>query len=273
MHVEDASGQEIGRVRLEFAEAPPNGASSHDSVASTPDLRARTVVPPTPVALRLKSWLTQRARAGSSETEADSTIATHLRAMSTGCYTVAVIGPKGGAGKTTTALTAGLICAQYPLARPIVVELNPDWGNARELLGDANPNTIQDLLGGLHSVQRRGIGAIQGYVTMWGRLPVLTAPSDPDGMADLSPRDYDRVLRSLAVHYNLIILDCGTSFTQRLNQYAIQTADHIPVVGNPRHATMSKTVEAVRYIASQRYAEKYRGSLAKVDGGETHPGR
>jgi MinD-like ATPase involved in chromosome partitioning or flagellar assembly len=187
-----------------------------------------------------------------------------MAALATGTHTIAVIGPKGGVGKSTTALVAGLVLAQVPLARPILVELNPDWGTLDELLGIANPRTIADLLGDYTAVDRTGIGLLQGYVTMFGRLPVLTAPSDPDAMARLSPRDYDRVLRLLALHYNVILLDCGTAFTQRLNQFAIQRADHLIVVGWPEQATMRKTLAAVDYLASARYERDYRGVLAEI---------
>ena len=184
--------------------------------------------------------------------------------MSTGCRILATIGPKGGPGKTTVALTTGLVLAEAPLARPIVVELNPDWGTIDQVLGDANPRTIQDLLQNLTAVNQAGIGLLQGYVTMWGRLPVLTAPSRPDAMARLAPRDYERVLKLLSVHYNLIILDCGTAFTQRLNQFAIQAADHLQVVGWPDHPTLQKTVAAIDYLASSRYAHDYQGVLAEL---------
>ena len=147
-------------------------------------------------------------------------------------------------------MTAGLVLAQVPLARPILVEVNPDWGTLDELLGTRQSrSTIAALLADYTAVDRTGIGLLQGYVTMFGRLPVLTAPSDPDAMAKLAPRDYDRVLRLLALHYNVILLDCGTAFTQRLNQFAIQRADHLIVVGWPEQATMRKTLAAVDYLA------------------------
>jgi len=163
----------------------------------------------------------ERTQPGRIETEHDAKIADFIAMMSTGCRILATIGPKGGPGKTTVALATGLVLAEVPLARPIVVELNPDWGTIDQVLGDANPRTIQDLLQNLTAINQTGIGLLQGYVTMWGRLPVLTAPSNPQEMARLAPRDYERVLKLLSLHYNLIILDCGTAFTQRLNQFAI----------------------------------------------------
>ncbi len=229
-----------------------------------PDLRSRPPVPVVPWPIRAQHWMRDRTQPGRIEAENDLRIADAMAMLSTGCHILATIGPKGGPGKTTVALTTGLVLAEVPLARPIVVELNPDWGTIDQVLGDANPRTIQDLLQNLTAINQAGIGLLQGYVTMWGRLPVLTAPSRPDEMARLTPRDYERVLKLLSVHYNLIILDCGTAFTQRLNQFAIQAADHLQVVGWPDHPTMQKTVAAIDYLASSRYAHDYQSVLAEL---------
>ncbi|MDQ2785995.1 MAG: hypothetical protein M3Y58_13450 [Chloroflexota bacterium] len=229
-----------------------------------PDLRSRPPVPVVPWPIRAQHWLRERTQPGRLEMDHDAKIADFMAMMSTGCRILATIGPKGGPGKTTVALTTGLVLAEAPLARPIVVELNPDWGTIDQVLGDANPRTIQDLLQNLIAVNQAGIGMLQGYMTMWGRLPVLTAPGRPDEMARLAPRDYERVLKLLSLHYNLIILDCGTAFTQRLNQFAIQSADHLQVVGWPDHPTMQKTVAAIDYLASSRYAYDYQSVLAEL---------
>ncbi len=229
-----------------------------------PDLRTRPPGPVVPWPIRAERWLRERTQPGRLEAEHDAKIADCMAMMATGCRILATIGPKGGPGKTTVALTTGLALAEAPLARPIVVELNPDWGTIDQLLGHANPKTIQDLLQNLTAINQAGIGLLQGFVTMWGRLPVLTAPSDPQEMARLTPRDYERVLKLLSVHYNVIILDCGTAFTQRLNQFAIQAADHLQVVGWPDHPTLQKTVAAIDYLASSRYAHDYQSVLAEL---------
>jgi len=244
-------------VPVALPPSPPPGTP-------VPALRSHPPVPVVPWSTRAQRWVRERTQPGRSETEYDARIADAMAMLSTGCRILATIGPKGGPGKTTVALTTGLVLAEVPLARPIVVELNPDWGTIDQALGDANPRTIQDLLQNLTAINQAGIGLLQGYVTMWGRLPVLTAPSRPDEMARLTPRDYERVLKLLSVHYNLIILDCGTAFTQRLNQFAIQAADHLQVVGWPDHPTMQKTVAAIDYLASSRYAHDYQGVLAEL---------
>jgi len=213
--------------------------------------------PTIPWQARANRWFREHLQPGRIEANHDRCITASMVAMATGCRIVAVVGPKGGVGKTTVALTAGRVLAEVPLARPILVELNPDWGTVDTTVGDANPRTMQDLLHHLTAVDRTGIGLLQGFVTMWGRLPVLTAPRFPGEMARLSPQDIARVLRVLAVHYNVIILDCGTSFTGQLTQCALQVADHVIMVTTPDRVAVQKTLAVADYLASDWYARDY----------------
>jgi len=212
----------------------------------------------TPWQARANGWLRTHTQPRRIETDRDRCISAYMAAMATGCRVIAIVGPKGGVGRTTVALTAGLVLAETPLARPILVELNPDWGTVDALLGNANPRTVQDLLYHLTAVDRAGIGLLQGFVTMWGRLPVLTAPRFPGEMARLTPHDIAQVLRVLAVHYNVVILDCGASFTGRLTQFALQVADHLHVVTTPDPGAIRKSLAVVDYLASNHYVHDYR---------------
>jgi len=242
--------------------AAPVGESS-SLLDALPDLRRRAPLPVVPWHVRAQRLVRAATQPGKIEAEHDARIEALLQQIATRPHIVGVIGPKGGAGKSTTALLLGLVLAQYPSARPVLCEVNPDWGTLSELLGRPSTRTVVDVLRDYTAIDRSGIGMLQGYQTMFGRLPVLTVPKDPEVMARLAPRDYDRVLRLLSVHYGLLVLDCGTSFTQKLNQYAIQNADHLVVVGWPEQATMRMTLGAIEYLASSRYERDYRGVLAE----------
>ncbi len=239
-----------------------------DAPAGLPDLRRKSPAPVVPWPLRVQRRLKEATRPGRVEAEHDAAIAGLLPRIAGRTHIIGVIGPKGGAGKSTAALTLGLVLAQYAGARPVLCELNPDWGTLDELLGRPPARTIQDVLRDYTAIDRAGIGLLQGYLTMFGRLPVLTVPNDPEAMSRLAPRDYERVLRLLSAHFSPLILDCGTAFTQRLNQYAIQHSDHLVVVGWPEQATMRKTLGAIDYLASARYAQDYRGVLAETERAE-----
>ncbi len=243
------------------------------SADALPDLRHRAPAPVVPWHRRAQRRFRELTQPGRVEAEADAAIVALLArpTLTSGCRTIAVLGAKGGAGKSTTALALGLTLGTYDAAKPVVMEVNPDLGNVRQLLPSANPRTVQHLLEGLVAAERGGVNRVQGYLTMWGRLGVLTAPQRPDEMARLTPRDYARVLRLLRLYFGTVILDCGTSFTNRLQQWAIQTADHLVLVTQPEEAPLRTTLTAIDYLASAAYAEDYRGvfrEVADAAGGE-----
>jgi MinD-like ATPase involved in chromosome partitioning or flagellar assembly len=143
--------------------------------------------------------------------------------------------------------------------------MNPDWGSLRRLVGRATPRTIVDLLNDYAAVARAGLGALQAYMAMFGRLPVLLAPTNPDDMAKLTPRDYDRVVSLLSAYYGLVWCDAGTGYRDKLTQYAIQRADHLVVVSTPDEGTVVDNLESIQYLASARYAATYTGLLDDVE--------
>ncbi len=258
-------------VGSELGVAPGAGVSAPGD--ALPDLRRRAPAPVVPWHHRAQRRFRELTQPGRVEAEADAAIAALLArpTLTSGCRTIAVLGAKGGAGKSTTALALGLTLGTYDAAKPVVMEVNPDLGNVRQLLPSANPRTVQHLLEGLVAAERGGVNRVQGYLTMWGRLGVLTAPQRPDEMARLTPRDYARVLRLLRLYFGTVILDCGTSFTNRLQQWAIQTADHLVLVTQPEEAPLRTTLTAIDYLASAAYAEDYRGvfrEVADAAGGE-----
>ncbi len=240
----------------------PSGViGSQPSVPSEDDIPDLYKTPPVPVitpARRLINLWKRRSEQGRTEEQNDELISAALSKLTNKFYVIPVIGPKGGSGKTLLSLVCGLILSEHRNARPCLLEANMDWGTLRDLLGDANPRTIKHLLTDLPDVDRAGYGALQGYLTMFGRLPVMTAPTNPDDMQALTPGDYDKVVSLLSKHMQILFLDCGTSFVNRISQYAAQTADHTILVAAPDNPTMRRSIASAHYLASSRYVSTYR---------------
>src|SRR5207248_7466777 len=62
--------------------------------------------------------------------------------------TIAVVSPKGGVGKTTTAALLGSLLAFLRRDRVIAVDTNPDWGSLGRRLAPSHTVFIDDLLAG-----------------------------------------------------------------------------------------------------------------------------
>ncbi len=228
------------------------------SEGDIPDLYKTPPVPVITPTRRLINLWKRRSEQGRSEEQNDELISAALSKLTDKFYVIPVIGPKGGSGKTLLSLICGLILSEHRNARPCLLEANMDWGTLRDLLGDANPRTIAHLLNDLPDVDRAGYGALQGYLTMFGRLPVLTAPTNPDDMQALTPADYDKVVSLLSKHMQVLLLDCGTSFVNRISQYAAQLADHTILVAAPDNPTMRRCIASAHYLASSRYVSTYK---------------
>lgn len=174
------------------------------------------------------------------EADRDALIAAHAASLAGTSRTVAMLGAKGGVGTTTLTLLAGLLLAEVPGVRPVVVELAPDWGATARLLGDANAPTAADLLAHLTAAHRDGVGFVQGFMTLWGRLPVLAAPDWSGSAGPLTAADYTPILHLLGMHYNLVLLDCGASVTHPLTRLACDAAHHVVLVAHPDPVAMHR---------------------------------
>src|SRR5437016_6077867 len=182
--------------------APLQPAPPTDSTADTPRPVARRVKLPPPTALprRLQAMGEALAAAASAErlriprTHSalerargawhDSDYRSQLDEMIsaprlTRCATIAVISPKGGVGKTTTAALLGTLLAMIRSDRVIAVDSNPDYGTLGRSLAPEHPIFVDDLLDVIHqpaltvTMLERCLGrASHG-------LLVLPAPTEP----------------------------------------------------------------------------------------------
>ncbi len=205
--------------------------------------------PPVPVAPGNagRRW-SRRPRAERLEADYDALIAAHAASLAGSSRTVAVFGAKGGVGATTVTLLAGLLAAEVPGLRPLVVEIAPDGGAIAPQIGVQMGRNARDLLASLTVAHRDGLGFVQGFLAVWGRLPVLLAPPVLHGAAPLTPDDYAALLALVGRHYNLVLLDCGAAVTHPLARFACGVADHLLLVGQPDPVATVRTLALVNYL-------------------------
>jgi MinD-like ATPase involved in chromosome partitioning or flagellar assembly len=165
----------------------------------------------------------------------------------------AVISPKGGVGKTTSAFVLGNLLADRLRLRVVAVDANPDFGTLAALAPDEarNENTLADLLADIEQLHtatdlRRYVSALPSG------LHLLGAPRDRGVMERLGPESYGELLALLSTFYDLAILDLGTGVAGPLAQFAIRRADQVVLVTTPEWVTSTAVLAALEHLEHER---------------------
>ena len=139
-----------------------------------------------------------------------------IRGSLAGVDKVAFGSAKGGVGKSTMAVAVGSAIARERGDRVIAVDVDTDLGDLiwrfREHGGQrAN---IEHLAGLRDSGRYSRVR--EHMVQNADRLEALSSQNDPRSTYTLNPRDYRAAMQILETHYNVVLLDCGTSITTPL---------------------------------------------------------
>jgi MinD-like ATPase involved in chromosome partitioning or flagellar assembly len=149
--------------------------------------------------------------------------------------TVVVIQPKGGAGKTPTAI--GLASALGASRGGYVVawDDNETRGTlaVRVVNRDSQHTTVWDLLGKLDSFERADarVGDLGYYVRSQGEayFDALVSDDHPAHMAQIGEDEFHRIHAVLQRFYRLIVIDTGNNVRSPNWQAAVNAADVVVI--------------------------------------------
>jgi MinD-like ATPase involved in chromosome partitioning or flagellar assembly len=149
--------------------------------------------------------------------------------------TVVVIQPKGGAGKTPTAI--GLASALGASRGGYVVawDDNETRGTlaVRVVNRDSQQTTVWDLLGELASFERADarVGDLGYYVRSQGEayFDALVSDDHPAHMAQIGEDEFHRIHAVLQRFYRLIVIDTGNNVRSPNWQAAVNAADVVVI--------------------------------------------
>ena len=140
---------------------------------------------------------------------------------------IAVLGPKGGTGKTLTACNLAEALAAGG-ASPVVVDLDLQFGDVGLALGLRPEQTIYNLAvaGGSMDVEK-----IESFLARHpSGASALLAPVRPDQAATVSPGFLRTVFDLLRSRHDFVIVDTPPAFTPEVIA-AIDAATHLCLVG------------------------------------------
>jgi MinD-like ATPase involved in chromosome partitioning or flagellar assembly len=186
---------------------------------------------------------------------------------------VAVISPKGGVGKTTSAFVIGGVIADRLRLRVIAVDANPDFGTLAALAPDRlrSERSLADLLTDIERIETAA--QLRSYVSaLPSGLHVLGAPADAEVMARLGPEAYGELVALLSTFYEIVILDLGTGVAGRIAQFAISRADQLVLVTTPEWISGSLVLSALEHleharttVACNKFYARRRGDLRELE--------
>jgi putative peptide zinc metalloprotease protein len=181
-----------------------------------------------------------------------------------GCRKVAFISRKGGVGKTTTCLLAGHTFALYRGDRIIAVDGNPDAGTLGHRVRRETTANLTSLLADADRIER--YADIRGYTSQAStRLEVVASDDDPRITQAIGEGEFQRAIRLLEHHYNLVCLDTGTGVLESATRGILNAADQIVVVSAPSLDGARAASSTLDWLEENGHENLVRGAVAVLN--------
>jgi pilus assembly protein CpaE len=163
---------------------------------------------------------------------------------------IAILGPKGGTGKTLAACNLAVALAGLG-QRPVIVDIDLQFGDVGLALGLRPEKTIYDL-----AVAAGDLDAdkIESFVTQHpSGARALLAPTRPDHAAAVTISFLRKVFELLRAQYDFVIVDTPPAFSPEVIA-AVDSASHLCIVGMLDVLSLKDTKIGVETLARMGYA-------------------
>jgi pilus assembly protein CpaE len=162
---------------------------------------------------------------------------------------IAILGPKGGTGKTLTACNLAVALAGLG-QRPVVVDIDLQFGDVGLALGLRPTKTIYDLAVAAGDLDG---DKIESFVTQHpSGARALLAPTRPDHAAAVTISFLRKVFELLRAQYDFVIVDTPPAFSPEVIA-AVDSASHLCIVGMLDVLSLKDTKIGVETLARMGY--------------------
>lgn len=183
---------------------------------------------------------------------------------------VAVFSPKGGVGKSTTALQVGQVLARLRGDLVAALDANPDSGNLVKRVPE--PYSVSTA-GELHRNRAQVVryADLMPYLTQ-ADTGLCVVRSDPAAAARLGPQEYQEILGLLTRFYSIIVVDLGTGMREPAFQSIIDVADSVVAVSRATFDSAEVLAEGLDWL-SGRFPDKIASAMMVLNAIESGPGQ
>jgi MinD-like ATPase involved in chromosome partitioning or flagellar assembly len=183
--------------------------------------------------------------------ELKETIDTPLR----GTHSVVVLGGKGGAGKTTTAVGIGSMLARWRNDKVVAIDGNPDVGaNLAERIDPTAASSYREVLAA-ESLERYGDMRSHVGQSRSSGLDVLSANRDVSDRKLLDSKTYLATHERLLRFYSVVVTDCGTNVEHPVSKGVLTNANSIVIVASAARDSAQAAGRVMDWLSENGYRE------------------
>jgi MinD-like ATPase involved in chromosome partitioning or flagellar assembly len=153
-----------------------------------------------------------------------------IRRSPRGSYQIAILGLKGGAGKTTVTVALGSALALVRRDRVLAFDADTSCGNLADRAGRQSDATVADLLAARHLTQYNDIRAHTSANEV--NLEILAAADYGTARRAFSEADWHYAAGAVSKFYNLVLADCGPGLFDPVTRGVLSTASAVVIVTN-----------------------------------------
>jgi len=168
---------------------------------------------------------------------------------------ITVFAPKGGVGKTTTAVNLALAISDRGARKVCLVDLDLAFGDVAITMQLFPSHTIEEAIGGEEHIDEN---LVESLLTRHeDSLMVLAAPSLPDARDRVTSRLVSRMLRTLKAQFDYVVIDTAPNFDEQTLQ-ALDETDELVIISTLDVPTLKNVKVALETLDLLSIAVEHR---------------
>lgn len=172
-----------------------------------------------------------------------------IRRSPSGSHQIAVLGLKGGVGKTTLTVVLGSIFAQVRSDRILAFDADADSGNLADRAGRRSGSTVADLPAAETLSHYNDVRAHTSVNA--ANLEVLAAAEYSSASKALSAADWQHAADAVSRFYSVMLADCGAG----LNRGVLASASGVVIVTSASVDGARQAAVAVDWLRNNGHQE------------------
>jgi MinD-like ATPase involved in chromosome partitioning or flagellar assembly len=172
-----------------------------------------------------------------------------IRRNPRGSHRIAVMGLKGGVGKTTLTVALGSVLAQVRGDRILAFDADADSGNLADRAGHRSSSTVADLLTDKDLSHYNDVRAHTSVNAV--KLEVLAAAEYSTAPRAFTPRDWQYAADVVSRFYSVVLADCGAGSTRGV----LATASGVVIVTSASVDGARQAAVAIDWLRNNGHQE------------------